>query len=358
MKASGQPRQYLARSARLLNHIGPLLVLLLVVGHYLFAPAYGAQLGQRSFSQASADIGAKGLGTLNFNLTNSRTIGSIKIQFCSNDPLTDDVCVAPVGLDASQAQLTTQAGITGFSISSASDVNTIILTRPPAVVGQGRATYSFDPITNPSAPGSYYVRVQTYASGDASGPASDFGGIAFAIVNQIKINAKVPPYLLFCTGITIDGLNCANATGDYIDFGEFSSLRASSATSQLLVATNAEQGYAITMDGTTLASGNNVIAALASEDVSRPGTAQFGFNLKANTTPDGGNEVAGPGSSQAMADYAQPNVYRFGPGDIIVSKPSPDDIRVYTSNYIVNVPRTQAPGIYVSTITYICLANF
>lgn len=351
-------RRYRASATKLLESVGPLLILMAVVLHYLLAPAYGAQLGNRSLSISSNEVSAATVYALNFTLANSGTIGSVKILFCSNDALEVDVCVAPAGLDVSRAALTSQAGMTGFSVSSGSGNNTIILSRPPAAATPGRATYSFDPVTNPSSPGSYYVRLQTFATSDASGPSSDFGGIAFNITNQLAISATVPPYLLFCTGITISGQNCANAVGDYIDFGEFSSTKTSGATSQMLVASNAGQGYAVSIDGTTLASGNNVINALASGDVSRPGTGQFGFNLRANTTPIGGNNVTGPGTSNASANYNQPNIYRFAPGDTLVSTTGPDDIRVYTSSYIVNVPKTQAPGIYVSTVTYVCLANF
>jgi hypothetical protein len=343
----------------MLGTIASLSLLSLIVVHYLFTAAYGAQLGNRAINLGSSQVGDKSLYTLVFNLANSGIIGSMELQFCANDPIPENPCTAPAGLDASAAVLTGQSGTTGFTIdSAASNANTIILTRLPLLAAAGQATYSFKPIQNPSSPGSYYLRVRTFASPDASGQSSDYGGIAFAINNQVTINAEVPPYLLFCTGITITGLNCINAVGDYIDFGEFSSSHASSATSQLLVATNAEQGYAISIAGATLASGNNVITALSTGDVSRPGTGQFGFNLKANSAPGGGSEVIGPGSSQAITSYATANSYRFAPGDTIISSAVPDDVRVYTSNYITNVPQAQAPGIYVSTVTYVCLANF
>lgn len=352
------PRNRPAGLARVLPTVLPLAALSVLIIHYLFAAAYGAQLGERSLSLSSNEVSAHTLYQLNISLVTAGTIGSIEIQFCSNDPFPEDPCSVPAGLDTSTANFVTQSGVTGFVVSPASNANTIILSRVPAAAATGRATYGFDEVKNPSSPGSYYARVQTFASADASGPASDYGGIVFAIANQITITAEVPPYLLFCTAITISGLNCANGVGDYIDFGEFSSGKASSATSQLLVATNAEQGYAISIAGTTLASGNNVIAALSVGDVSRPGTGQFGFNLKTNTTPIGGNEVSGPGVSQPQATYAQPNTYRFTPGDTIISTAVPDNLRLYTSSYMVNVPKTQSPGIYVSTVTYVCLANF
>jgi hypothetical protein len=43
---------------------------------------------------------------------------------------------------------------------------------------------------------------------------------------------------------------------------------------------------------------------------------------------------------------------------MVVEYPQPDDVRKYTATYIANVPNNQAAGIYVSTITYVCLANF
>ena len=146
----------------------------------------------------------------------------------------------------------------GFSISPASTANEIILTRTAALAPSGQ-----------SLP--FHRRYQSIlawlllrpsadlATDDASGPASDYGGIAFNITDdQPGGLTTVPPYLIFCTGTTIGGLNCANANGDFIDFGELSSQPASSGSSQLLVATNAEFGYNVTISGTTMTSGNNM----------------------------------------------------------------------------------------------------
>ncbi|MEO7364156.1 MAG: hypothetical protein ABIV43_01460 [Candidatus Saccharimonadales bacterium] len=350
-------------SGRMRRHQGllwtvSLFILLAAVGQYLLAPAYGAQLGQRALNLTTNEAGVSSLHRLVFSITSTGPIGSIQVQFCSNGPFVQDPCVAPAGMDATGAALAAQSGQIGFSISPASDANTIILTRPPVVATPGRAIYDFNPVINPSVPGSYFVRIQTFATTDASGPASDFGAIAYVIVNQFSVTAEVPPYLLFCTGITISGQNCVNAVGNYIDFGEFSSTKASTATSQMLAATNAQGGYSVTISGTTLTSGNNAIAALTSSDVSRPGTPQFGFNLRANVAPSSGNDVTGPGTANPSLPYGLPNVFRFAPGEIIATQSVPDDVRVYTASYIANVPKSQSPGIYVSTVTYICLANF
>ena len=263
-----------------------LLAAMGVTGHYLLLPqAYGAQLPFRSMQLSDNEISVSANYFLKFFLPAPETLGSIDIQFCSNSALPTDPCTPPAGFDASAATLTDQTGATGFSISGASTPNDLTLTRAPVAATAGFVSYEFTGVTNPSSSGTYYVRVQTYPTSDASGLATDFGGMAIAILNNIAINATVPPYLIFCTGVTITGFDCANAVGDFIDFGELSFTKASSASSQMLIATNAQSGYGITVDGPTMASGVNVINGLTTGDVSRPGTAQFGFNLRANSTP-------------------------------------------------------------------------
>jgi hypothetical protein len=337
-----------------------LLVMLSGMAYYLLRPpASAAQLGNRFLQLSSSQVSDTANYLLGFQLSTAGTLGSIDIQFCASDPFPGDPCTVPPGLDATGAVLATQSGPTGFAISNASTANEIILTRAPGFAAVGPARYEFTNVVNPSTAGTYYVRVQTFATNDASGPASDYGGIAIAyLLNEVSINVTVPPYLLFCTGVTIPGLNCTNATGDFIDFGELSASKASSGSSQMLIATNAGQGYSITVAGPTMTSGVNVINGLTTGDVSRPGTGQFGFNLRANTTPPDGNNPIGPGTGTPTAAYNQPNFYRLNSGDVIASNTGPEDLHEFTASYIVNVPPGQAPGIYVTTLTYIALATF
>lgn len=343
---------------QLLGSVVAVCLLVFAAQHLLFAPSYGAQLGSRSLELGSSQADDSTTYNLSFNLSTAGTLGSVLVQFCSNDPLPNTTCTPPAGFTDSSATLASQTGPGGFSISNASTANQLILTRTPGAAAVGTASFRLNGVHNPSTPGSYYVRLLTYATDDASGSFSDYGGIAFAINNQISITAEVPPYLIFCTGITITGLNCVNAKGNFIDLGELSSTQSRSGSSQILVATNAANGYAVTSSGTTMTSGNNVIKGLATNDVSRPSTAQFGFNLTSNSVPSIGAGPTGPGIGQPQPNYNQSNSFRFNSGDVILTQPGPDDVRVYTASYLVNVPAVQAPGIYVTTITYVCLANF
>jgi hypothetical protein len=332
--------------------------LLSITGYSFLGHGASAQLGQRSLQLSTGTAGINDTYNLSFTYATPGIVGSISVQFCSNTPSYEDACIAPAGFDVSPATLTAQTGVTGFTINNATSANKLILSRSPSPASAIAATYKLESVKNPGTPGSYFARLQTFASSDASGPASDYGGIAFAITNLITVTATVPPYLIFCTAVIIGNFNCANTAGDYVDFGELSSTHVSKGTSQMLAATNAANGYSVSVQGSTLASGTNSIVSLASEDVSRPGTTQFGFNLRSNVAPQFGNNPDGPGVSFPAVPYNKPDFYRFSTGDTLVTTAGPDDVRVFTSGYIVNVPRNQAPGIYVSTLTYICLANF
>jgi hypothetical protein len=334
-----------------------LLVSLWLAGSAIF-PVSGERLGSRALQLANNEISASDQYYLSFDFVSVSTVGSVRVEFCSNDPLPGTPCTAPTGMDTTGATLIAQTGTGGFSINSGSAANEIILGRSPVIAPVSTATFTFTGIVNPSVEGPYYARLQTFAASDGTGPFSDYGGIAFQITSAPSVTATVPPYLTFCTGAVIGGLDCQNIIGDFVDFGELSSKQTRSGTSQMLVATNAALGYNVTYGGTTLTSGNNIITALVSNDVSRPGVGQFGFNLRANSVPAKGTDVVGPGLSTPEPAYSTPDQYRFDDGDLLVQYPQPDDVRKYTSSYIANVPNSQAAGIYVSTITYVCLANF
>lgn len=296
-----------------------------------------------------------------FGLTmavSGQQVGSISLEYCSNSPVIGDACTAPAGFSASGAVLASQTGDVGFNIHASSTVNRLILTRAPLNPTSVPSTYQFNNITNPSSPSSHYVRLQTFGSTDATGPDIEAGGVVFAIVPVLNVAAEVPPYLRFCAGVTVVSFDCSTATTFFIDFGTFSQSFTSTASSQFVVATNAEFGYSVTLSGTTLTSGNNVIPALASPTNPSPGNSQFGLNLRANTNPTVGQEVVGPGTSVPGAGYGTPDQFKFASGDILVSSLTSNDNRKFTVSYVTNVSNAQEPGIYATTITYICLANF
>lgn len=322
-------------------------------------PVLAANFSTREFRMTDNLVNAVADYTLTFSGQTIGTVGSVRLQICTNDPFIGTACTAPNGFDLSNATLVSQTGMTGFSISASTTANELILTRTPGVSIAGTVSYELQGIHNPSSSGTIFGRLETFASSDASGANTDGSGLAIDYTDTaVNVSTTVPPYLLFCIGNTIQGNDCATAQGTYIDFGELSSTKTSTAQTQLLAATNADYGYTIRVLGLTLISGINSIPALQNQDISRTGVSQFGLNLRANTTPAVGNDAQGAGSAAVTSAYATSNYYRFVSGDVLVSTNNVDNYRLFTVSYIVNVAKDQPAGIYVSTLQYVALASF
>lgn len=317
-------------------------------------------LTQRFDKMSSSVAGETAIHQVGFIMTDvTNPVGSVVVEFCSNTPIPGDSCTFPTGFSASAVSLTDQTGETGFSIHANSTANRIVLSRVPAVNPTGvPSTYDFSNITNPSANGSYFVRMSTLSSTDGSGVDIQNGGTVIYINNSLNVSGEVPPYLSFCVAVTITSFDCSTATNYFIDFGNFSTSSSSHATSQFVSASNAVSGYSVTVTGTTLTSGLNTIPALTIPTSSSPGTSQFGMNLRQNTIPANGSDVVGPGTATPTANYNLPNLFTFNNGDIIASVNHSDDLRKFTVNYLTNISSSQAGGVYTTTISYICLANF
>ena len=351
----------IASTVKLHKVLGISATLLLIgVGLSVIFPAYGDQiLLQRSLRLDNALPGKTASYQISFTIQDPDAVGSLKLLLCGNSPLESDPCSAPAELDISSATLVQSNGFIDMSISS-STPNTMVLSRPLALPVAAPLTVIFKltGVTNPSAAGSYYLRIATYGSTDASGARIDFGGIAYAIANPINVTAEVPPYLLFCAGVTVAGLDCNNVAGNYVNFGDINPQSSASGQSQMLVATNAANGYNVVVSGNTLTSGNNIISALPTPDVPRPGTSQFGMNLRANTDPTVGADVTGPGNGQPASNYNVPDKFMFQSGDIVALYNLPENYRKYTVSYLVNMAQSQPIGVYVSTLAYVATANF
>ena len=332
---------------------------LLGVGLFLLQTVLAQEALNRSLILGSSVPDAVTTYRLGFSVGTAGPLGSIKLEFCENSPLLADVCDPPAGFDISNASLLSESGETGFNIDALTTANSLLLSRAPAVSAGGvPVAYELGNVHNASALGTSYARISTYATSDGSGPISDEGGLAFSLNPAFSISAEVPPYIIMCVGVSITGTDCLTATGDYVNMGDFSPTAPRTGLTQVVLATNAANGYIINIAGNTMTSGNNVIPNLLSPTVSVPGTSQFGINLRANSSPSAGVDPGGGGSGSPTADYNIPNRYTYRPGDIIASFNNVENYRKYTVTFLVNVSRTQPPGIYSSTYTFTGLGNF
>lgn len=319
-------------------------------------------LNNRSLSLETPVVSATGTYTFQFDIISAANLGSIQFEFCSNNPLPFEPCTAPAGFDISGAVFGAgdQTGETGFSIDGGSTTaNDLLIVRGAAAPATPQTvSYAFNPTINPSAIGSYYVRVYTFSSTDGSGTAVEEAGFAFAIEDGLSVTAFVPPFLEFCVAITIPNANCVTATGSFADFGEFSDSNTRTATSQLATATNGVGGVGVSVLGTTMTSGVNTIPGLATRTTANTGTSQFGMNLRNNSSPNVGVDSIGVGTIVPTTDYNVPNQFTFRSGDTVAVSSLSTDFNRLTASYIVNVDSNQAPGVYTTTLTYVATATF
>ncbi|HEU4914659.1 MAG TPA: hypothetical protein VFT16_04645 [Candidatus Saccharimonadales bacterium] len=316
------------------------------------------QLQSRSLTVGDVTAGAVTRHTFKFSYRATGVpVGSLMFEYCKS-PLIEVACEAPDGMNASSAVLTQQVGEGGYFVLTA-QTNRIILTRAPSLPPTvNPSSYVFDNIQNPTGSvGTFYVRITTHGSTDATGNYIDFGSVVNSTTQGVQVSGEVPPYLKFCVGVVITG-DCATAEGNLVDLGTLTTSQVSSGSSQMMVATNADFGLVIGMYGTTLTSGNNIIPALANPTVSAPGNAQFGINLRDNSNPDVGEDPNGEGIVAPAPKYNIPNRYAFESGDTVAVSDDATDTRKLTVSYIANIPPGQAPGVYTATLTYICTATF
>lgn len=334
-----------------------LAVLIAISPALVSAPVSAAPLSGKSVVIGDSTPSATTNHNYRFTLASVGNVGSIEFKYCLNSPFPTDICMPVPGFSADGAVLQQQSGETGFTISPLTDEGRLILTRAPVAASAIPVNYRFANMINPSAQRStVYVRIATYASSDATGPLTDEGALAFATTAPVQVEGYVPPYLTFCVGVIV-ALNCTNTVGRLLDFGELVPSGPRYLSSQFAVATNDPFGYATTVSGPTMTSGNNVIPAMGSPAFSQPGTSQFGMNLRANSNPAIGAEPIGVGSGAIAPSYGTPNRFYFR-NQVIASSSVSSDFNAYTVSYMVNVSRNQQPGVYATTLTYIASASF
>lgn len=296
---------------------------------------------------------------LGFDTTITDTLGSVMVEFCENDPFPGTSCTVPPGFSVLSAGLVSQTGTNDFVIDlSATNSHRLVFSRLPSVVSGTTFRFEFNNVTNPTNVGSQYVRLRTFSGAAMGGSVTDEAGLAYATKGDVGISTIVPQHLDFCIGVIIANDDCGSVVGDSINFGILTTAKEQAATSQIVAATNADNGYNVIVSGSSLTSGNNVLQALSSLATSVPGTNQFGINLRKNTLPNIGSEPAGIGNAVVSGSYSTPNNYMYISGTPVISASMPDHFRKFTVSYIVNINKSQPAGYYATTLTFTAIGNF
>lgn len=338
------------------------LALLLLASFTIFTSVFAADVVRfynRSLFVYDPNPSAVTKYTISFGYHTITNVGSLDILFC-NDPIPTDPCDAPPGLDVSHAVLSDQTGGNDYTILSRT-ANHIVLTRNPDVVTTDPSSYTFDNVVNPNSTAhSFAARLSDYASTNAAGPIIDLGSITSQATAGVALETQVPPILVFCVAHIVDP-NCNGTSGgNYTDMGQLSEDETLMATSQMAAGTNASLGYAITVHGLSMTAGSHEIDALTSPTPSAMGNNQFGINLVANTEPDMGHDKDGGDSAITVVapNYDIPNSFTYNDGDVVAEAPHVSLVERYTVSYIVNAAPSLRPGVYTTTITYLCTGRF
>lgn len=176
--------------------------------------------------------------TVRYMAATTHTVKAIVVDFCegASSPIIGDACTIPTDFTVGTPTVANQAGISGFTASSANSGRTLVLSDATGSSMTAATTIvSFDITTvkNPSATGTFYARITTFSTelgGGAGEPDAyiadetdttdviDAGGIALSTANQLTITAKVQERLTFCIYTT--GTDCATGTGSSIIMGD------------------------------------------------------------------------------------------------------------------------------------------
>lgn len=112
------------------------------------------------------------------------------------------------------------------------------------------------------------------------------------------------------------------------------------------------QGYVVKLDGSPpVNSAGHTLAAMSAATTSQPGVEQFGVNLRQNTIPPVGNDVAQIpdatfGFGTAATGYNTVNNFKYAVNDTIAHSLKSSGTTNYTMSVIENISTTTPGGAY------------
>lgn len=199
-------------------------------------------------------------------------------------------------------------------------------------------------ITNHATPASYTIAI--------SGTFGDSGDIVVNVLSddQVSVSATVDESLTFTISDNSIGFGTLSASDDYFASGDTNGSATEAEAHTLVVGTNAANGYTMTINGATLTSGANTIAAIGSSNTaSSAGTEQFGLRI---------DESGGSGA--VSAPYADTG-FAFDTAafpDEVAAATGASANTTYSVRYLANITSSTEAGAYTATLTYVATANF
>ncbi len=259
---------------------------------------------------------------------------------------------ATTGLESTETLAASPSAAAWGAVFSGTQNRVLTLTAPTDGTGSAvlapsdKVIISYDGTNsvNPTTPGSYVTTI--------GGTFGDAGDITVNILtsNQVDITATVPQSLTFSISDTTISFGTLTAVSARYASGTASGDATEVEAHNIIVGTNASNGYTMTVGGTTLTFGANTVNAIgAANTASAAGTEQFGLRM---TATGGSGTVAVP---YAAAGFAF-DTAAFP--DTIASATGSSANTTYSARYLANITASTEAGSYTGAVTYVATANF
>lgn len=182
-----------------------------------------ATVTERKITLSTSKTSTSATYDVSFKVASTTSILGIVVDMCQNSPLIGDSCTKTNGVTGSPVSGTISVSKNGgagvaFNVdvdlagSDSTSDGKLLLTHGTGITALAvgdTITLSFT-ATNPSATGTFYGRILTYAteagidSYTAATPGThiDDGGVALSTANQLTVSARVQEQLQFCVGTT------------------------------------------------------------------------------------------------------------------------------------------------------------
>ncbi|MFM2424084.1 MAG: hypothetical protein RLZZ70_473 [Candidatus Parcubacteria bacterium] len=202
-------------------------------------------------------------------------------------------------------------------------------------------------IINPGSANSYAIAI--------GGLFSDNGSTTVNIITDdtVDIAAEVAQSLTFSISDVSIGFGTLNSAAARFATGDTLGSAAEVEAHNIIVGTNAANGYSMTATGTTLINASNPSATItaigATAAASSVGTEQFGLRM-----------IATGGSGAAAAPYNTANFAYDSAAfpDQVASASGSTANTTYSLRYLANIAANTDAGTYNAAITYVATANF
>lgn len=326
-----------------------------------FTQAQAASLVNLSNTMTSQTVSATSSHTMRFTTPTgaATSTATIVITFPASYDFTGKAISsvsfthgASTGLEATET-LAAAPTLTSWGAVFSGTANRILTLTPPTD-GTGTAvvapndrmiiTYSSASSTNPTTPGSYTISI--------AGGFGDVGDMTNVILsnNQVNIDAVVSQALTFTLSTTTISFGTLNSAAARFASSTAAGGAAEVEAHNIVVGTNALNGYTVTASGTTLTYGSSTINAIGSSNtVSAVGTEQFG--LRASAT-GGIGAVSAPYAAAgfAFATSTFPNALATATGASANT--------TFSLRYLANISANTEAGVYTGAVQYLTTANF